>query len=89
MLEQICDYYYVAAERDWVIVCPGGGYCWISPREGAPIARAFAEAGYNAVVLRYTTLERQSESLGDKPTEELEALLAQLHQDYPPRLAST
>lgn len=40
--------------RDAVIVFPGGGYEFVSERESEPIALAFAAAGMNAFVLRYT-----------------------------------
>ena len=34
-----------------VMVCPGGGYTHLSPREAEPIALAFAAAGYQVAVL--------------------------------------
>lgn len=38
-----------------VIVCPGGGYCNISEREGEPVALEYFTAGYNVFVLaRYS-----------------------------------
>ena len=37
-----------------VIVCPGGGYTHLSPREGEPIAMAFAAKGFQTFVLRYS-----------------------------------
>ena len=37
-----------------VMVCPGGGYTHLSPREAEPIALAFAAAGYQAFVLYYS-----------------------------------
>ena len=45
------------APRPAVVICPGGGYSFISPREAEPIARKFLGAGMNAYVLRYTTKE--------------------------------
>jgi len=41
--------------RPAIIVCPGGGYLYCSPREGEPIALGFAAKGYHAFVLRYST----------------------------------
>lgn len=41
-------------KRPVVIVCPGGGYCYVSDREGEPLALQFNAMGYQAVVLRYS-----------------------------------
>ena len=38
--------------RGVVIVCPGGGYEWLSPREAEPVARAFARIGWAGLILR-------------------------------------
>lgn len=40
--------------RPAVIVCPGGGYVYCSPREGEPVALAYAAKGFHAFVLRYS-----------------------------------
>lgn len=40
--------------RPAVIVCPGGAYTHLADREGEPVAMAFAAAGCQAFVLRYT-----------------------------------
>ena len=42
-------------DRPAVIVCPGGGYVYCSPREGEPIALRYAAKGFHAFVLRYST----------------------------------
>ena len=34
------------AVRGHVIICPGGGYQWHSPREAKSVARAFAARGW-------------------------------------------
>jgi acetyl esterase/lipase len=39
--------------RPMVVVCPGGGYSYLSDREAEPIALKYAAAGFNAAVLRY------------------------------------
>ena len=44
-----------AAVRPAVIVCPGGGYVYCSPREGEPVALRYAAKGFHAFVLRYST----------------------------------
>ena len=41
-------------KRKAIIVCPGGGYGWLSEREGEPVALQYFAAGLNAVVLRYS-----------------------------------
>ncbi|MBZ6489560.1 alpha/beta hydrolase [Priestia aryabhattai] len=41
-----------------VIICPGGGYMVTSDREAEPIALQFLSAGYNTIVLRYTTQDK-------------------------------
>ncbi len=40
--------------RPAMLVVPGGGYCFVAPSEGEPVARKFYDAGYNAFVLTYT-----------------------------------
>lgn len=40
-------------KRPCVIVCPGGGYRYITPHETEPAALAFFTRGFNAFVLRY------------------------------------
>lgn len=45
-------------ERPAVLILPGGGYHWCSPREGDPVAAPFFAAGYHAFTLLYTTEPR-------------------------------
>ena len=40
--------------RPAVVVFPGGGYLYCSPREGEPIALGYAARGYHAFVLKYS-----------------------------------
>lgn len=42
------------AKRPAVVVCPGGGYSFLSDREADPVAFQFLAAGYQAFVLRYS-----------------------------------
>lgn len=42
-------------ERPLIIVCPGGGYRYVSEREGEMIALQWNALGYHAVVLCYST----------------------------------
>jgi len=41
--------------RPAVVVCPGGGYVYCSPREAEPVALSYASRGFHAFVLRYST----------------------------------
>lgn len=40
--------------RPAVVVCPGGGYAFCSPREADPIALSYLAAGFHAFVLYYS-----------------------------------
>ncbi len=39
--------------RPLILICPGGGYCFLSDREADPIALRYLAAGFHAAVLRY------------------------------------
>lgn len=43
-----------------IVICPGGGYEWISEREAEPVAKEFFAAGYHVFVLRYSVGENIS-----------------------------
>ena len=43
-----------AVNRPAIVVCPGGGYVYCSPREAEPIALAYAAKGFHAFILRYS-----------------------------------
>ena len=55
-------------KRPAVLVCPGGGYVYCSPREGEPVALAYASKGIHAFVLRYST---KFNAAGFKPLQEV------------------
>lgn len=40
--------------RPAVMICPGGGYVYLSPREAEPVAMAYAARGIHAFVLNYS-----------------------------------
>lgn len=40
--------------RGCVLICPGGGYCFVSDREAEPIALHLLSEGYGAAVLTYS-----------------------------------
>ena len=50
--------------RRAIIVCPGGGYQFLSEREGEPVALQYFAAGLNVFVLRYSIREKAA---GDAP----------------------
>ena len=39
-------------ERPAVLVCPGGGYLYLAPREAEPVALSYAAQGFHAFILR-------------------------------------
>jgi acetyl esterase/lipase len=41
--------------RPAIVVCPGGGYAYCSPREAEPVALRYASRGFHAFILRYST----------------------------------
>ena len=44
-----------SSSRPAIVVCPGGGYAYCSPREAEPVALRFAAQGFHAFILRYST----------------------------------
>ena len=44
----------VDVNRPAVLVCPGGGYVYCSPREAEPVALRYAAKGFHAFILRYS-----------------------------------
>ena len=52
----------------YVIICPGGAYRHLSPRESEPVARVFREMGLETEILRYPVREAgDPEPLGLRP----------------------
>ena len=51
-----------------IVICPGGGYSFLSPREAGPVARAYNANGYYVFVFYY---EIEREILGDIPLQQL------------------
>lgn len=64
-----------AVRNETVLICPGGGYSFLSPREGKPIADAFNRGGYHAAVLEYQ-LNQEVHGMG--PVRELAWAVRQL-----------
>lgn len=64
-----------------IVICPGGAYQWLSPRESEPVARAFEAMGHQTSIMRYTVLgESESEPLGLVPVHELSERVAELRR---------
>ena len=41
--------------RPAIVICPGGGYVYCSPREAEPVALAYAARSFHTFILRYST----------------------------------
>ena len=54
----VCEQDIKIAPRPAIVVCPGGGYGFVSEREAEPIVRKFFGAGMNAYLLNYSVKER-------------------------------
>lgn len=52
------DAYVLDVNRPSILIFPGGGYQMVSDREAQPVALKFLNAGYNAFVLWYSTVDR-------------------------------
>lgn len=37
----------------FMLICPGGAYCWLAPHEGEAYAKQFSEMGFDCAVLKY------------------------------------
>ena len=68
------------ASKGVVLICPGGGYSWLSPREGEPVAGRFNEAGWTVAVLTYACFAGQP--LGDLPLRQAGEALAVLRERF-------
>ncbi len=67
-----------------IVICPGGAYRWLSPREAEPVARAFEAMGYPTSVLRYRIRESADAApLGLGPVRELSERVAALRSENP------
>lgn len=57
-LETYCFERGVCTRSDAMLILPGGGYQFVSDREGEPIMRAFAAQGFNCFVLTYSICDK-------------------------------
>lgn len=58
-------------DRPFILVVPGGGYCYVSPTEGEIVALDFYNKGYNVGVLTYTVNILMRNSLERQPMNDL------------------
>ena len=67
-----------------IVICPGGAYRWLSPRESEPVARAFEALGCETSILIYRVqAEGEKEPLGLEPVRQLSARVAALRKSNP------
>lgn len=64
-------------KRPVVLVCPGGGYLYCSPREAEPVALRYAAAGFHAFILRYST---DRKAAGNAPLAEVNWAISLLRE---------
>lgn len=65
-------------ERPAIVICPGGGYLYCSPRESEPVALAYAAKGIHAFILRYSTGRAAS---GFTPLEEIDWAIGYIREN--------
>lgn len=63
-----------------MIIVPGGGYRFVSQREGEIVARTFYDKGYNTFVLTYTTDLTMTEPLKEQPMKDLARAIRKIRQ---------
>ena len=66
-----------------IVVCPGGAYRFLSPREGEPVARAFEAMGHETRILNYRIREAGDGPLGLGPVRQLSDKVARLRRENP------
>jgi len=66
------------SDRPAVVICPGGGYLYCSPREAEPVALAYAANGIHAFILRYSTGHAAK---GFSPLEEIDWVIGYLREN--------
>lgn len=62
-----------------IIICPGGGYGYISNRESYPVAYEFLSRGFNSHILNYSVAERAK---FPKPIEDLYKAINYIKKEY-------
>ena len=65
-------------DRPAIVVCPGGGYLYCSPREAEPVALRYAAKGFHAFILRYSV---GWDAAGFAPLEEVSWVIGHLREN--------
>ncbi len=71
-------YFIDNTKRNTIIVSPGGGYQYTSPRESLPVANVFNKLGYHVIVVNY---RETTEDAYPKTAEYLAHVIAKFRQD--------
>lgn len=64
--------------RPAIVVCPGGGYLYCSPREAEPVALRYAARGFHAFILRYSVCR---DAAGFSPLEEVSWVIGLIREN--------
>ena len=64
-------------DRPAMIICPGGGYSFVSQREAEPVAKHYFAAGYNTFILWYSIGEKAKDFL---PLRQLASTIAHVRK---------
>ena len=64
--------------RPAIVVCPGGGYLYCSPREAEPVALRYAAKGFHTFILRYST---GWDAAGFSPLQEVSWVIGYLREN--------
>ena len=77
----LCGTVAPARLKGIVLLCPGGGFEWLSPREGEIMAKYFIDAGWLAGVVHYSVFK--GSPLGDAPIRQLGAAVGIMKGIFP------
>ena len=66
--------------RPAIVICPGGGYLYCSPREAEPVALRYAARGFHAFILRYSV---GWDAAGFAPLQEVSWVIGYLRENTP------
>ena len=70
-------------KKAMIVICPGGAYRFLSPRESEPVARAFEAMGHATSILNYRIRQAGDGPLGLEPVRQLSERVARLRQENP------
>lgn len=73
------EYFIDDNKRPTIVVSPGGGYQYTSPRESLPVAKQYNSYGFHVVVVNY---RETVEEAYPKPSEYLAYVLKELKNDH-------